>query len=176
MITSMFADIRGYTSMMVATPPEQMHERLTSFYRLAKIEVERNGGLIDKFAGDAVMATFNVSGSSVDHPLQTLKTALGIRDRAALMDLPIGIGIAVGPAVVGHDVEGANMTVMGSSVNLAARLQTAASAGEVILSEDVQRRVAPWLQERSIETIREELQLKGFDSAQVAYRIPSPSY
>jgi class 3 adenylate cyclase len=176
MITSMFADIRGYTSMTVETPPEQMHERLTSFYRLAKIEVERNGGLIDKFAGDAVMATFNVSGSSVDHPLRTLKTALGIRDRAALMDLPIGIGIAVGPAVVGHSVEGANMMVMGSSVNLAARLQTAASAGEVILSEDVQRRVAQWLEERGIETIREELQLKGFDSAQVAYRIPSASH
>lgn len=176
MITSMFADIRGYTSMTVETPPEQMHERLTSFYRLAKIEVDRNGGLIDKFAGDAVMATFNVSGSSVDHPLRTLKTALGIRDRAALMDLPIGIGIAVGPAVVGHSVEGANMTVMGSSVNLAARLQTAASAGEVILSEDVQRRVAQWLEERGIEVIREELQLKGFDSAQVAYRIPSASH
>jgi class 3 adenylate cyclase len=175
MITSLFADIRGYTHMAVATPPEVLVDRLTALYRWGKNEVERNRGMVDKFAGDAVMATFNAGGASVDHPLQGLKAALGLRDKASLMDLPIGIGIAVGPAVVGPAVRGANPVSLGASVNLAARLQTSASSGEIVLSDEVYRRTEPWLVEHGLRAEREELELKGFEGKQVAYRIRAVS-
>jgi predicted ATPase/class 3 adenylate cyclase len=170
-ITSLFADVREFTPMVVGTTPEVMVERMTTLYRWGKSEVERNRGLIDKFAGDAVMATFNAGGTSMDHPLQAMKAAFGLRDKAALMDLPIGIGLAVGPAMVGTAVRGGQAMTLGPSVNLAARLQSAASAGEIVVSEEVHRRTADWLAERGIEPERVELELKGFDGKQVAYRI-----
>jgi class 3 adenylate cyclase len=170
-ITSLFADIRGYTPMAVSTPPELLVERLTALYGWGKNEVERNRGIIDKFAGDAVMATFNAAGTSIDHPLQALKAALGLRDKAALMDLPIGIGIAVGPAVFQPAVRGGNAVSLGPSVNLAARLQASASTGEVVLSDEVYRRTQNWLAERGLQAEREELELKGFEGKKVAYRI-----
>src|SRR5439155_939526 len=78
------------------------------------------------------------------------EAALALRDKAALMDLPVGIGIAVGPAVVARAVEGANVSVLGSVTNLAARLQTAAAGGEILLSDEAYRRVESWLRERGL--------------------------
>jgi class 3 adenylate cyclase len=54
---------------------------------------------VDKFAGDAVMATFNATGSSLEHTTQALGAALALSGKAAMLDLELGIGIAVGPAV-----------------------------------------------------------------------------
>ena len=59
--------------------------------------------------------------------------------KAALLDLGLGIGIAVGPAVVGRTVAGGNVSVLGTTTNLAARLQTAAEAGEIVLSDEAHR-------------------------------------
>ncbi|HVD46789.1 MAG TPA: adenylate/guanylate cyclase domain-containing protein, partial [Candidatus Limnocylindria bacterium] len=134
-------------------------------------EVSRHRGLIDKFAGDAIMATFNVSGQSVDHTLQALKAAIAIIDKAALAGLPVGAGIAVGPAVVGRLAESANVSVLGEVTNLAARLQAQSTAGEVTLSEEAHRRVREWLAERQIAPERTELDLKGFSGPVVAYRV-----
>jgi class 3 adenylate cyclase len=89
------------------------------------------------------------------------------------MDLPVGIGIAVGPAVVTRSVGDANVSVLGSTTNLAARLQSAAAGGEILLSDEAFRRVAAWLSERSLTVVPEELELKGFDGVQPAYRLPA---
>ena len=64
------------------------------------------------------MATFNVTGARVDHAALALDAALALRDKAALMDLPVGIGIAVGPAVVSRSVDERNVSVLGSTTNL----------------------------------------------------------
>ncbi len=101
LVTSLFADVRGYTTLTAESSPQELTERMTSLYRFARTEVERHFGIVDKFAGDAVMATFNVSGSRIDHCVQALQAALALRDKAALLDLQLGIGIAVGPAVLG---------------------------------------------------------------------------
>ena len=91
---------------------------MTSLYRFARTEVERHFGIVDKFAGDAVMATFNVSGSRIDHCVQALQAALALRDKAALLDLQLGIGIAVGPAVLGPGASDANVAVRGVVTDL----------------------------------------------------------
>jgi class 3 adenylate cyclase len=175
LVTSMFADIRGYTPLVRTGAPTETADRLHTLYRWAKDEVERQRGIVDKFAGDAVMATFNVSGATVDHCVHALQAALALRDKAALMDLPIGVGIAVGPAVVGKALDEANLAVVGPVTNLAARLQAAAAGGEVVLSEEAYRRVEPWLAERGLASERELLMLKGFGEPQPAYRLPAPA-
>ena len=126
LVTSLFADIRGYTDMAQAAPPAANAEYLATLHRLAVTEVGRRHGIVDKFAGDAVMATFNATGARTDHTELAAEAALALRDKAALLDIPIGIGIAVGPAVVGRPVSGSNVSVLGSTTNLAARLQAAA--------------------------------------------------
>ena len=174
LVTSMFADVRGYTPMAAASAPDELADRLTTLHRWAAAEVGKRQGIVDKFAGDAVMATFNATGTRVDHALQALDAALALRDKAALMDLPVGIGIAVGPAVVSRSVDERNVSVLGSTTNLAARLQTAAGGGDILLSDEAFRRVASWLAERGMTAEPEQLELKGFDGMQAAYRLPSP--
>ena len=136
-------------------------------YRLARVAVERRGGIVDKFAGDAVMASFNVSGTSTGHTVDALEAALALRDRAAMIELPLGIGIAVGPGVVGRGASDDNIAVTGEATNLAARLQAQAGPGEILLSAEAHRRVADWLAEQAMETTREELELKGFAEPQL---------
>jgi class 3 adenylate cyclase len=65
--------------------------------------------------------------------------------------------------------------VTGLATNLAARLQAAADAGEILLSAEAQRRAEPWLAERGIRLEPEELDLKGFVTAQTTYRLPAPA-
>jgi class 3 adenylate cyclase len=147
---------------------------MTTLHRWAAAEVGKRQGVVDKFAGDAVMATFNATGARLDHAMQALDAALALRDKAALMDLPLGIGIAVGPAVVSRSVGAGNVSVLGSTTNLAARLQTAAAGGDILLSDEAYRRVAAWLEERGLAAEPEQLELKGFDGAQSAYRLARP--
>ncbi len=174
LVTSMFADVRGYTPIAAASTPDDLADRITTLHRWAASEVGKRQGIVDKFAGDAVMATFNATGARVDHAALALDAALALRDKAALMDLPLGIGIAVGPAVVSRSGSEGNVSVLGSTTNLAARLQTAAGGGDILLSDEAFRRVAAWLTERGLAAEREELELKGFDGAQPAYRLASP--
>jgi class 3 adenylate cyclase len=172
LVTSLFADVRGYTDLTAAGAPAEIAERIAGLYRFAKRTVERRGGIVDKFAGDAVMASFNVSGLSVDHVVDAVEAALTLRDKAALMELPVGVGIATGAAILGRGAGSDNLAVTGVATNLAARLQAAADAGEILVSEDAHRRLEPWLAEAGIRLDAEELALKGFDAPQRAYRIP----
>jgi class 3 adenylate cyclase len=170
LVTSMFADVRGYTELATSAAPADLADRLGTLYRWATAEVGRRHGIVDKFAGDAVMATFNAVGARVDHAVLALEAALALRDKSALMELPIGIGIAVGPAVVTRSGD-ANVSVLGPATNLAARLQTAAGAGEILLSDEAFRRVEAWLSERGLVAEPEALTLKGFESPQPAFRL-----
>jgi adenylate cyclase len=171
MVSVLFADVRGYTEMSSQRAPADMAERIASLQRWISQEVARRHGLVDKFAGDAVMATFNISGQSVDHTLQALQAAIAIIDKASLVDLPVGAGIAVGPAVVGRLTESANVSVLGEVTNLAARLQAQSGAGEVTLSEEAHRRVQEWLAGRGTPVDRVELRLKGFAEPVLAFRV-----
>jgi class 3 adenylate cyclase len=171
MVSVLFADVRGYTEMTGASAPAQLVDRITSLQRWAAQEVGRHSGIVDKFAGDAVMATFNISGQTVDHALQAVRAAVAIIDKAALIDLPVGAGVAVGPAVVGRLAGSANVSVLGSVTNLAARLQAEAGAGEVVISDETHRRVGEWLDAGGYAAERVTLNLKGFGQPVTAYRL-----
>jgi class 3 adenylate cyclase len=171
MVSVLFADVRGYSRLTGQTAPAELTDKISTLQRWATQEVERRRGVVDKFAGDAVMATFNVSGQSVDHTLQALRAAVAIIDKAALAGLPVGAGVAVGPAVVGNLAESANLSVLGDVTNLASRLQAAAGAGEVILAAEAYRRSKEWLEGQQIEAARVDLELKGFEGPVPAYRV-----
>ena len=171
MVSVLFADVRGYTELSGQSDPADIAGRIASLQRWAVQEVARRNGIVDKFAGDAVMATFNVSGQSVDHTLQAFRAAVGIVDKASLAGLGVGAAVAVGPAVVGNLAESANVSVLGEVTNLAARLQAAAAAGEIMLSDEVYRRVREWLDGQHLQAERMELQLKGFSGPVFAYKV-----
>ena len=167
----MFADVRGYTAMSEGAVPADLVDRIAAFHRWAKQEVEREHGFVDKFAGDAVMATFNVSGREIDHAEHALRAGLALRDKAALMGLPLGIGIATGPAIVGRLAQDANLSVVGETTNLASRLQGQAPAGGLVLSAEAHRRVSEWLASRSLASDEVRLELKGMSGPVTAYRL-----
>jgi adenylate cyclase len=139
---------------------------IATYQRWAAHEIEHHLGVVDKFAGDAVMATFNISGDQVDHSAHALQAALALRDKAGMLGLPVGIGIATGPAMVGTLKTGANLSVVGETTNLASRLQSQAAAGEVLLSEESYRRLRD-----AVVAAREQLTLKGFEHPVGAYRV-----
>jgi adenylate cyclase len=143
-----------------------MADKIASLQRSAAREVARHHGTVDKFAGDAVMATFNVSGASVDHAGHALRAAMAMRDRARYMGIALGIGIATGPAIVGRLSKDANLSVLGETTNLASRLQGQAGPNQIVLSEEAWRR----LRDR-VEAQHEMLELKGFSLPVPAYRI-----
>ena len=150
-------------------PPADMVDRIGSFHRWAQQEIDKRGGLVDKFAGDAVMATFNVSGRAIDHAERALEAGMALQDKAALMGLPVGVGVAVGAAVVGRFADGANVSVLGETTNLAARLQSSASAQEMALSEEAYRRTKAFLEQRGLVADQVSVELKGFDDPVTAY-------
>lgn len=165
-VTVLFADVRGYSALTQKVAPAVMADKIASLHRSAAREVARHHGSVDKFAGDAVMATFNVSGTTVDHASHALRTALAIRDRADYLGLALGIGIATGPAIVGRLSEGGNVSVLGETTNLASRLQAQAGPNQIMLNEEAFRR----LRER-VDAKPEVLELKGFARPVAAYRV-----
>jgi class 3 adenylate cyclase len=171
LVSVLFADVRGYTELGGQSAPADLADRIATLQRWAGQEVEKRRGVVDKFAGDAIMATFNVSGKSIDHAQQAVRAAIAIIDKAALAGLPVGAGVAVGPAIVGNLAESANLSVLGEATNLAARLQTRSAPGEVTLSEEAYRRVSDWLAAQGIRSDRVELELKGFPEPVPAYRV-----
>jgi class 3 adenylate cyclase len=165
-VTVLFADVRGYTELSLSMAPAVMADKIASLQRSAAREVARHHGTVDKFAGDAVMATFNVSGASVDHASHALRAAVALRDRARYMGIALGIGIATGPAIVGRLSKNANLSVLGETTNLASRLQAQAGPNQIVLSEEAWRR----LRDR-VDAQPEMLELKGFARPVPAYRL-----
>ncbi len=175
LVTVLFVDIRGYTAFAGDAVPESLATRVAAFHRWARAEIEAEGGLVDKFAGDAVMATFNVVSPRLDHASAALRAAIGIRDKAAAGGFSVGGGIAVGPAVVGALVAGGNVSAIGTPTNLAARLQAQAGGGQILLSGEAYRRIATWLHERGLIAQRRDLELKGFDGPVEAWEVAAES-
>jgi adenylate cyclase len=117
------------------------------------------------------MATFNVTGRSTDHTVRALEAGIALQDKAAMAGLPVGVGIAVGAAIVGRFADGANVSVLGETTNLSARLQAQAGAGEIALSDEVYRRTKDWLTAHNLTADPVKVELKGFDAPVNAFMV-----
>jgi len=144
----LFADIRGFTAYSANKEPEEVVEKLNEFFTIATEVIIRNGGYIDKFIGDSVLAVFGVPVESMNHVKDSVKAAIEIQQSLSrkkgngntLLD-SVGIGIASGVVVAGNIGSQAKMeyTVIGDCVNVASYLNQLASAGEIIIGSDTEQ-------------------------------------
>ena len=162
-ISVLFVDVRSFTSLAEQLPPDEVAQRLNRFYSLASNSIFDYDGTLDKLVGDQVMAFFGAPLHSRDHPKRAVQTALqilsGVKRLAADEQLDVGAGIATGEAFVGNVGGGpvTDYTVLGDTVNVAARLQAAAASGELLITEETYNHIeAEFTQAPS-----RELQLKG---------------
>jgi adenylate cyclase len=171
----MFVDVRGFTALAERLSPAEVAARLNRFYALATNAVFRRDGTLDKMVGDQVMAFFGAPLHQHDHPRRAIETALEIV-RGVMGEeegLKVGAGIATGEAFVGNVGEGAvrDYTVLGDTVNVAARLQGAAAAGEILTTEESYA----FVEQEFPGAVRRELELKGKSATVVARLIASSS-
>jgi len=166
----MFVDIRGFTSLAERPSPAEVAGRLNRFYSLATNAVFRYDGTLDKMVGDQVMAFFGAPVHRHDHPQRAVQTALEIVRRVIAMaeeeSLRVGAGIATGEAFVGNVGQGEvkDYTVLGDTVNVAARLQGAAAPGAILLTQETYS----YVESQFPNAVRRELELKGKSERVVA--------
>ncbi len=135
-VSILFADLAGFTSRSDQADPEDVRRTLIPFHTVAKEEIERFGGTLDKFVGDAAMGVFGAPVAHEDDPERAIRAALAIQARTSEMEIPVRAAVNTGEAVVtfatGPQI-GEN--VAGDVVNTASRLQGVAPHGGVAVGE-----------------------------------------
>ena len=148
-VTVLFSDIRDFTSLSEKLAPEQVNEMVLDYLTEMTEIVEKNGGVVDKYIGDCVMALYNAPLPNPDHAANAVRTGLELQERVlsvsakwhAKIGVPIrcGVGINTGEAVVGFlgSRKRPAYTAIGDAVNLAARLEplTKDHGASIIISE-----------------------------------------
>ena len=128
--TVLFVDLVGSTALVRSTDPEVVRRRVTRFFDEVSHCIEVHGGVVEKFAGDAVLAAFGVPQAHEDDAERAIKAAFAILDQVRELGLEARIGIEAGEVVVD---DSDSTFVTGEAVNVAARLQQEAGAGEVLI-------------------------------------------
>ncbi len=145
LVTVLFADVVGSTHLSRTVDPERIRVQMAQFFRLAQEEIQRYGGTVEKFIGDAVMAVFGLPAIHEDDPERAARAALAIqgqvRSAVEADTLPqIRIGINTGEVVANATAaEKGEFFVTGEVVNLAARLQERAEPGQVLVGDRTMR-------------------------------------
>jgi len=178
-VTVLFADLSGSTALAERLDPEVMRGILASFFNALAHEIQRFGGTIDKYAGDAVMAVFGAPVAHEDDPARALRAALAIRgsvsrlnetvEREHAIRLALRIGLNSGAVVAGTlpgEVQTA-YTVVGDAVNTAQRLQSIAEPGAILVGATTQRLTARAFAFDAIEPVR----VKGKAEPLAAFRL-----
>lgn len=150
-MTVLFADVVESTALAERLDPEDLHRVMQTYFEAMRAEIESEGGTVEKFIGDAVMAAFGVPTAHEDDPARALRAALGmtvrlhdvnnaLRDRYDV-ELQIRIGVNTGEALTSIDPQPGESMVTGDVVSAAARLQTAAGPGQVLVAQRTARAV-----------------------------------
>jgi class 3 adenylate cyclase/tetratricopeptide (TPR) repeat protein len=162
-VTVLFCDVVGSTSLGERVDPEPLRRLMGSYYEQMRTIVERHGGTVEKFIGDAVMAVFGVPQAHEDDALRAVRAAAEMQAAAVPLELEIRIGVNTGEVVTG---EGETL-VTGDAVNVAARLEQAAAAGETLIGGETLRLVRDAVETESTEAF----ELKGKAEPIGAHRV-----
>ena len=126
--TFLFTDVRGFTSLSEKLEPEEVTELMNKALTIQASAVQANGGMVDKYIGDAMMAIFNAPLDLDNHEDAAIKTAIQIKHdiEAAQLGIEIGIGLSSGEAVIGNmgSATRFDYTAIGDAVNLGARMES----------------------------------------------------
>lgn len=174
-LTALFADLRGFTSFTERTDPEAVMEMLNGYFSAAVPIILRNGGTIVQFVGDALLAVFDAPQPRPDHALRAARSGLEMQEAiesqtAGMDDAPrFRIGVNTGAALIGNigSAEFRSFNVVGDAVNVAARLETSAEPGTVVIGEATYSAIADRVEATSLG----ELELKGKSRPTIAYRL-----
>lgn len=173
-ITVLFADIRGFTALSQSMPPNQLVGLLNRQFEVVVSNIWKHGGIVNKFAGDAVMAFWNAPQEQSDHALLACRAAMDAQTelKALVLSGPavqFGCGINTGVALAGNVGSAGRLeyTVIGESVNTAARLCGEAGGGEI------------WIGERTLQLAGDRLdveelppqRLKGMTAPVAVYKL-----
>jgi len=178
-ITLVFVDIRGFTPLSEKMEPEDIIKILNEYLDLCSRAVFAQEGTIDKFIGDGVMSIFGAPIEQEDHPERAIRAALQMQKESGRLaerlqerygrSVSFGIGINSGPAVVGNigSQERLDYTAIGDTVNLAARLESNAKPGQILISRETYERV----KERFRVTVLDPIKVKGKEKLVQIYQV-----
>jgi class 3 adenylate cyclase len=144
-VSVLFVDLVGFTTLSERRDPEDVRELLSRYFDTARRLVERYGGVVEKFIGDAVMAVWGTPTAQEDDAERAVRAALDLVEAVAVLGSEVGAdelaaraGVLTGGAAVTLGAEGQGM-VAGDLVNTAARIQAAAAPGTVLVGEATRR-------------------------------------
>jgi len=178
-VTVLFCDVRGFTPMSERLAPEEVVLLLNDFYNLMIETTFKFDGTLDKFLGDAVMAVFGAPMAHPDHSARAIRTALAMQEGISGLNekrardgkeaISVGIGVSAGEAVAGTvgTEDRMEYTVIGDSVNLAARLESNAKPGQILISHRTYERVRDLVDARPLGRIR----VKGKEEEVEVYEV-----
>jgi len=162
-VTVLFCDLVGSTALGERTDPELLREQMSRYHGELREILERHGGTVEKFVGDAVMAVFGLPQVNEDDALRATRAALAMREAVEAHGWRVRIGINTGEVVAG---EGETL-VTGDAVNVAARLEQAAEPGEILLGEGTEELIRVAVLAEALEP----LELKGKAEPVAAFRL-----
>src|SRR5205823_5048889 len=142
-VTALFCDVTGSTELGEELDPEALDEVMNRYFSELRAVIERHGGTVAKFIGDAVMAVFGIPRVSEDDALRAVRAAWEIRGRLPAVAEEVGVVLTFRTAVntgVVLSGEGENLAI-GDAVNVAARLEQAAAPGQILLGPETVRLV-----------------------------------
>jgi class 3 adenylate cyclase/tetratricopeptide (TPR) repeat protein len=163
-VTVLFCDLVGSTALGESTDPEALRARMRRYFEDLRVILERHGGSVEKFVGDAVMAVFGIPVSHEDDALRAVRAAAEMRAAIAEHGLEARIGVNTGEVVVGGEGE---TLVTGDAVNVAARLEQAASSGDILIGAETRLLVRVAVRVDPVES----LALKGKSAPVGAFRL-----
>src|SRR5262249_50413305 len=181
-VTVLFCDIQGFTPLAERLTPEEVVSLLNEFYTLMIETTFKHDGTLDKFLGDAVMAVFGAPLAHPDHAIRSVRTAVDMRNGIAELNerrvaqgkapIGIGIGLSLGEVVAGTvgTEDRMEYTVIGDSVNLAARLvANARPAGRILISGRTYEAVTDLVQVKDLGPLK----VKGKEEQVEVYEVLS---
>jgi predicted ATPase/class 3 adenylate cyclase len=162
--TVLFVDLVGSTALISTSDPEIVRRRVTQFFDDVKHCVTTHGGIVEKFAGDAVLAAFGVAQAHEDDAERAIRAAIGILEGVKKLGLEARVGIESGEVVV----DTADSTfATGEAVNLAARLQQSAGPMEILVGPAARRLALDSVEVEEVEPI----EIKGRAGELAAWRV-----
>jgi len=179
LVTVMFADVAGFTSIAEKLDPEDVHQIMNGCFRILMDEVHKCEGTVNEFRGDGVMALFGAPIAHEDHAQRACYACLAVQHALAPyneklrteygIDFKVRIGLNSGPVVVGAIGDDLRMdyTAQGDTANLAARMETNAEPGTVLVAEQTYRLTKDFFEFEPLG----KLQVKGKDKPVAAYRL-----
>ena len=149
-VTVVFCDVTGSTAMGERLDPESLRDVQSRYFEAMRAAIERHGGTVEKYIGDAVMAVFGIPHVHEDDALRAVRAAADMREELAALNkelerdrgvtIQLRIGVNTGEVVAGASATDPAL-VTGDAVNVAARLEQGASPGEVLIGEPTHRLV-----------------------------------